>query len=235
MANSYFQFKQFTICHDRCAMKVGTDGVLLGAWAASDKAPTRILDVGTGSGLIAIMLAQRFEHSTVRGIDIDSDSVKQARENAERSPFGCRITIEESDFSKVTYQDEKYSLIISNPPFYKEETLGGDARRDSARHTCSLPFQTLIANATKMLDDEGVFAVIIPTAAANNFVAECAFNNLYLHRRLDIKTTPRKVAKRTMLEFGKRMHETEKEELCMRDSNNNLSTEYVRLTEDFYL
>lgn len=235
MSNSYFQFKQFTIEHDRCAMKVGTDGVLLGAWAGSKITPQKILDIGTGTGLIAIMLAQRFEEAEIVGIDIDDDAVEQATDNATMCPFRDRIKIEKRDFAGASTMEMKYDLIISNPPFYEENTFGGDDKRDCARHTSSLPFPTLISKASKLLDDNGVFAVIIPSSAVNTFVAECAINSLYLLSRLDIKTTPKKAAKRAMLEFGKRIKDTKTATLCMRDLNNELSAEYKMLTGDFYL
>ena len=168
-------------------MKVGTDGVLLGAWACphtEQPLPMKCLDIGTGTGLIALMLAQRFPTASITGIDIDDASIEQAKENVEASPFRGQILIKKQDFNIINLHSNKYELIVSNPPFYKEETLGGKQARDAARHTTSLPFNTLVENASKMLSENGVFSVIIPYAEAPSFISICAFNKLYLHRRL---------------------------------------------------
>ena len=138
MSTPDFRFKQFTIRHDRSAMKVGTDGVLLGAWARlpENKAISsrpRVLDVGTGTGLIALMLAQRFPNAMIDGIDIDASSIEQAKENIENSIFRTRINIKESDFSILSYYSNKFDLIVSNPPFYTEDTLGGNKARDGEK------------------------------------------------------------------------------------------------------
>lgn len=247
MATPYFQFKQFTIWHDKCAMKVGTDGVLLGAWAevpelSSCKEKRRVLDVGTGSGLIALMLVQRFP-VLIDGIDIDESAVLQAKENVKNSPFAEKISIYKQDFAcmrddSTKYNmkyDQQYDLIVSNPPFYVEDTVSGNGTRDAARHTASLPFRNLIRNASIMLKDEGLFSVIIPTAVASDFISECVMAQLYLHRRLDIRTTETKEPKRTMLEFSKKITETFFNMLSLRNSSNELSEEYKELTKDFYL
>lgn len=247
MATPYFQFKQFTIWHDKCAMKVGTDGVLLGAWAevpelSSCKEKRRVLDVGTGSGLIALMLAQRFP-VLIDGIDIDESAVMQAKENVKNSPFAERISIYKHDFACMQYDfaankmncNQKYDLIVSNPPFYVEDTISGNGTRDAARHTSSLPFIDLIHNASSMLTDEGLFTVIIPAVAASDFISLCVMKRLYLRRRLDIRTTETKEPKRTMLEFSRKITDTNSYVLSLRNKNNELSEEYKALTKDFYL
>lgn len=237
MSQSDFRFKQFTIRHDRSAMKVGTDGVLLGAWSALNAHlnPTRILDVGTGSGLIALMMAQRFEDAEIDGIDIDSPSVEQAKDNVENSPFKERIKIHNQDFSDINNYNRKYHLIVSNPPFYHETTLSGNNARDAARHTHSLPFEELIEQAALLLEEEGIFSVIIPSQSASDFISICAQNKLYLSRRLDVKSTEKKSHKRALLEFTTAIHAAEMKSLTLYDENQQRSEGYAQLTKDFYL
>ena len=238
MPSPFFRFKQFTIRHDRSSMKVGTDGVLLGAWASckeKDSFSSTILDVGTGTGLIALMLAQRFPKKTIIGIDIDEASVLQAKENVEMSPFSTRVEIRKSNFKNIDCFCNKYSLISSNPPFYKEETLGGNKARDAARHTSSLPFENLISNAAYLLADDGRFAVIIPYTETTNFISICAANKLYLTRRMDVRSTEHRPFKRTLLEFEKHIKPVEASTLTLTDSSNNRTPQYVELTKDFYL
>ncbi len=239
MSTPDFRFKQFTIRHDRSAMKVGTDGVLLGAWAGSNfntiSTPFRILDVGTGTGLIALMMAQRFPAANIVGIDIDEASLEQAKENVESTPFKTRISIEKQDFSDINSFSRQFDLIVSNPPFYTEDTLGGNQARDKARHTTSLPFEILVENATKLLTEEGLLSVIIPHQSAADFISICVANRLYLTRRLNIRSTERKSFNRVLLEFSTKMQPSETNTLTLYDANNNRSPEYAQLTQDFYL
>jgi tRNA1Val (adenine37-N6)-methyltransferase len=239
LATPDFRFKQFTIRHDRSAMKVGTDGVLLGAWAGSNlntiSTPFKILDVGTGTGLIALMMAQRFPAANIVGIDIDEASLEQAKENVESTPFKARISIEKQDYSDINSFSNQFDLIVSNPPFYTEDTLGGNPARDKARHTTSLPFETLVENAAKLLTEEGLFSVIIPYQSAADFISICVANRLYLTRRLNIRSTERKPFNRVLLEFSMKIQPSETNTLTLYDANNNRSPEYAQLTQDFYL
>ncbi|MCH5176030.1 MAG: methyltransferase [Prevotellaceae bacterium] len=249
MPNPFFRFKQFAIRHDRCAMKVGTDGVLLGAWAlpvcegkgkVTSATTLNILDVGTGSGLIALMLAQRFPHSHIEGIDIDEASVLQATENVKASVFRGQITISQMDYGDVEQFCNKYDLIVSNPPFYKEDTLSGNVARDMARHTSFLSFETLISNTVKLLLPNGVFCVIIPYQDASDFISICVQEKLSLIRRMDIKPTPQKPPNRTLLAFSpcKEMAvniEFQPQLLTLYDADNHRTEEYSSLTKDFYL
>lgn len=260
MPNPYFNFKRFTICHDRSSMKVGTDGVLLGAWAGKglreDGSPMAILDVGTGSGLIALMLAQRFEGCHVDAIDIHDDSVAQAACNAQASVFADRIHVCKQDFCLIgedfnghgkdlksldkDYKSlnkdfNRYDLIVSNPPFYIEDTLSGNSARDNARHTSSLPFEVLIGGASKLLSEDGLFAVIIPYSSSAAFVGACALHGLYLLRRTDVRSTERKPFKRSLLEFGRHAAASDASVLTLYSAGCQRSDEYAELTRDFYL
>ncbi|MBQ9363307.1 MAG: methyltransferase [Bacteroidaceae bacterium] len=233
-AEKSFRFKQFAVRHDRCAMKVGTDGVLLGAWA-NVEGSTTALDIGTGTGLIALMLAQRNAALSVTGIDIDSDAVKQAQENVQNSPWARRINIEQADFTLNDEQNARYDLIVSNPPFHTEDTLNPDATRTAARHTCSLPFPVLIRKAATLLTAQGHLCLIVPTATAPEVVGEAAAQHLYLSKRTDVKTTPRKTAKRTLLEFTPNITQTVYSILTLQDEHQKRTGEYMALTQDFYL
>ena len=253
MPNPYFNFKRFTICHDRSSMKVGTDGVLLGAWAGKglreDGSPMAILDVGTGSGLIALMLAQRFEGSHVDAIDIHDDSVAQAACNAQASVFADRIHVckqdfclmgedfksSDKDFNSLNKDSNRYDLIVTNPPFYIEDTLSGNSARDNARHTSSLPFEVLIGGASKLLNEDGLFAVIIPYSSSAAFVGSCALHGLYLLRRTDVRSTERKPFKRSLLEFGRHAAASDASVLTLYSAGCQRSDEYAELTQDFYL
>lgn len=248
MPTPYFQFKQFTIRHDHSAMKVGTDGVLLGAWAQTPtttsassimeeevKEGVHILDVGTGTGVIALMLAQRFPNAQIEGIDIDEESVIQAQENVSTSPFATQVSIEKKNFRNIVFFSKKYHLIVSNPPFYQEETLGGNEVRDAARHTMSLPFEKLIENAAQLLLPDGYFSIIIPYQSAPIFISLCAQKQLYLTRRTDIRSTERKPFKRTLLEFSTHIHSTTVDTLTLYNPQNQRTHDYANLTKDFYL
>lgn len=234
MANDFFRFKKFTVWHNLCAMKVGTDGVLLGAMASAEN-NTRILDIGTGSGLVALMLAQRFPKAHIDAIDIDEGAVKQATENVCKSIFADRIDVTLKDFRYIKHNLMKYDLIVSNPPFYDEDTSCPNKQRNTARHTTSLPFADLIKNASALLSENGVFTVVIPTQSTPSFIQECSSCGLFLTERTDIKTTSRKEARRSVLAFSSYRKEEKISTLMLRNEEGEWSEEYKFLTKDFYL
>lgn len=219
-------------------MKVGTDGVLLGAWAPVNDAHNA-LDVGTGSGLIALMLAQRNSNIIVDGIDIDADATVQAQQNIASSSFANRIKVWTTPFEDIEdtlEPDKRYDLIVSNPPFYKEKTNCPDVKRNEARHVSSLPTDILVSTSARLLTPKGVFCLIVPTDVVIDIIGECALNKLYLCHRTDIYTTPRKQPKRTMLTFSYSNNTTSCfDKLYLRNDNNELSSEYKELTKEFYL
>lgn len=237
MSTSSFRFQQFEVWHDRCAMKVGTDGVLLGAWANVDHIQ-RVLDVGVGSGLISLMIAQRNPQAEILGIDVDAEAVSQAQENFRHSPFADRLKAEQMDFRTHTLcgkGDGERLLIVCNPPFFTEDTQAPDAARAAARSNSSLPFVTLIRNGAELLGKQGRIAVIVPYSDAADFVLTSSTFGLYLLRRCDVQTTPKKAPKRTLLEFGKQTCPAQFDTLCLHDAQGNLSQQYRDLTSDFYL
>lgn len=215
-------------------MKVGTDGVLLGSWASVADAH-RALDIGTGTGLIALMLAQRNPMLHVDAIDIDADAAIQAADNAACSPWSDRIRVWHSDF--LTWQGgaERYDLIVSNPPFYAEHTACPDARRQAARHTTSLPISQLLAGASSRLADAGCLSLIVPYGMASEVISEAAVCGLYLSRRTDVHTTPRKAPKRVLLEFTRQLSEADISTLCIHAEGGAYSDAYRLLTDSFYL
>lgn len=229
-----FRFKKFAVEQDRCAMKVGTDGVLLGAWASVEPADRRILDIGTGTGVIALMLAQR-SRAHVTALDIDADSAFQARANADASPWSDRIGVVCSRVQEFA-PCAKFDLVVSNPPFYDASLLPSDAARAVARHTAALPFTDLIEAAVRLTASEGRFAVILPFAEAAHFLA-AASSRLWLVRRTDVRTTPRRGVRRSLMEFSFRPPAGGAlyRELVIQDAERAFTPDYRALTRDFYL
>lgn len=240
---SSFDFKQFRIEQDRCAMKVGTDGMLLGAWAEGGR---RILDIGTGTGLIALMMAQRFADAVVTAIDIDEEACRQARENALASPFANRVAVVHSsaqsfsvDFLEKSLKNNsilRFDSIVSNPPFFEQSLKNPDNRKAIARHTDSLPFAELFESVSRLLSNDGVFSVIIPSEKLESFTSNAYLSGFYISRQCFVKTTSKKPAKRCLLTFKKHLpNSVEKSEIFLQNSDGTRSESYRNLTKDFYL
>ena len=230
MSNPYFSFKQFNIKQDRCAMKVGTDGVLLGAWAEGGR---RILDIGTGTGLVALMMAQRYADAEVTGIEIDDEAAAQAKENATSSPFTERVCIHNvslQDFNAGT----TYDAITCNPPFYDNSLLCPDDCRTTARHTTSLSYHTLIEHCADLLSDDGTLSIILPAEYLSKIESECAYASLFIRNKLFIRTTEKKAPKRVMLAIGKRRTDNTTCETAILTKDGKRSEWYAQLTNDFY-
>lgn len=233
MKNS-FSFQQFTIHHDRCAMKVGTDGVLLGAWADLSVARS-ILDVGCGSGLIALMAAQRAPEVGVWGIDVDAPSVEQAIENVAASPFACRIRLSLQDVCTFA-PSLQFDHVLCNPPYYTEDTLPPDEARMRARHTAGLSLETLLAHVTRLTSPEGLFSLILPTTTADAFVTHALSQGWYVARVCYVRTVARKPPKRTLLTLSRRLlSSSSPEQLVLQDAQGNRTAEYATLCAGFYL
>ena len=218
-----FQFKQFTIEQELCAMKVGTDGVLLGAWA---KGGPRILDIGTGTGIIALMMAQRYPEAQVTAIDIDEGAVRQAEQNVSRSPFLGRISVLQQ---AVQEHLGEYESIVSNPPFFIDSLQAPDEQRNMARHTATLSYAELMKAAYRLLADNGEFSVVIPFDYRRRMEDEAVFVGFFPSRVCGVKTTERKPAKRYLLAFRKHPCPCQKEQLTIG------SEDYQALTSAFYL
>ena len=235
MANGYFQFKQFTIHQQHCAMKVGTDGTLLGAWALASEGPCRILDVGTGTGLIALMMAQRYPEALVSAIDIDEKAVFQAQENVTASPFANRIRVLKADV--LTFEDtEKYDSIVCNPPFFEDSLTSPDPQRTEARHTVSLGYRQLMEAAFGLLKDDGRFSVIIPADCRSRLESEARLRGFFVSRLCSIQTTPAKAPKRYMIELTKHpVNEIDTTSGILESSPQIRSDWYRELTKEFYI
>lgn len=226
-----FRFKKFEIRQDRCAMKVGTDGVLLGAWAEGG---ARILDVGSGTGLIALMMAQRFPEAMVDGIDIDEVACEEARENVQASPFADRVGIHAVRLQD--YQGQPYDAIVSNPPFFVGSLKNPDEKRSLARHSDSLPFADLFAGVKRLLKPDGVFSVIVPTEVEERFASEGYMAGFRMVRACSVKTVERKSPKRVLLSFSReRQRGAAREEGVLQTADGQRSEWYAKLTEAFYL
>ena len=218
-----FQFKQFTIEQELCAMKVGTDGVLLGAWA---KGGPRILDIGTGTGIIALMMAQHYPEAQVTAIDIDEGAVRQAEQNVSQSPFLGRISVLQQ---AVQEHLGEYESIVSNPPFFIDSLQAPDEQRNMARHTATLSYAELMKAAYRLLADNGEFSVVIPFDYRRRMEDEAVFVGFFPSRVCGVKTTERKPAKRYLLAFRKHPCPCQKEQLTIG------SEDYQALTSAFYL
>ena len=233
MPKPYFTFKQFTIYHDRCAMKVGTDGVLLGAWTNLQNA-NRILDVGTGTGLIALMLAQRTKDATITAIDIDADAVGQAQENVSDSPWKDRVEVTLQDI--CTYApDGLFDIIVSNPPYFVNSLKCPDGQRTTARHTDSLDANRLIGKVTELLAPEGRFSLILPADQTDELLRIAEEYGLYPSRITRVITRPGLPPKRVLVEFRKTTQICEETELVVELDRHVYSEDYIALTKDFYL
>ncbi len=229
-----FTFKQFTINDDRCAMKVGTDGVLLGAWAEVD-GRRRLLDIGSGSGLIALMAAQRCPEASVTGVEIDEEACRQARENVAGSPFSRRVNILHQDV-KNFHTDEPFDCILCNPPFFTEDTLPDDPLRARARHTSDFSFPELVTVVCRLLSVEGLFHVVLPYTSYKTFVTQSFISGLNVVRMCHVKTTPKKSPRRTLLSFSPSSSPiSNSETLVLMDDAGNRCNDYTQLTKDFYL
>ena len=237
MSNSYFKFKRFTVYQDSCAMKVGTDGTLLGAWAEVPVVPNhpRILDIGTGTGLIALMMAQRFPEAQVLGIDIDADSVAQALENVKASPFASRINIEQSDI-RTFHSKDTFDAIVTNPPYFVDSLICPDSQRTTARHTVDLSYAELVRAAFRLLSDNGLFSLIIPIECRSQLEAEAHLTGFFPGRICLIKTTPKKTPKRCLIEFAKHLvNEFVESEGIIESKPGIRSSWYQQLTQEFYI
>ena len=220
MSNPYFQFKQFTVWHDKCAMKVGTDGVLLGAWTSVESAH-RILDIGTGTGLVALMLAQRsLPDANIVALEIDEAAVGQARENVIRSPWKERVEVVQADFRKYRSSD-KFDVIVSNPPYFVDSLECPDRQRTAARHNNSLSYEDLLEGVSGLLTENGFFTVVIPADVAE--------------RVKKIASKPGGIPKRVLITFSFSNQECIVEELLTELARHQYSEEYMTLTRDYYL
>ena len=249
-----FQFKQFTIHQDRTAMKVGTDGVLLGAWAPISPNTHRVLDIGTGTGLIALMLAQRLTQCKIStnksvindcelnidAIDIDQTSIEQATENVKNSPFASYITTLHTSFQNHNSK-KKYDAIVCNPPYFVSSLKCPDSQRTQARHTDSLSFDELLLHSARLLNENGSLSVILPVTEGNQLISIASEYNFTLTQLVDVLPTPTSSPKRLLMHFIKQnannkiIDNIQHSQLTIEISRHQYTPEYIALTRNFYL
>ena len=232
-----FQFKQFSVEQDRCAMKVGTDGVLLGAWSPIPEDIFSVLDVGAGTGIIALILAQRTTAEQIDALEIDEEAYEQAVENFENSPWGDRLFCFHAGLDEfIEEPEDEYDLIISNPPFYTEDYKTENEQRDLARFADAMPFEDLVEAADLLLSENGIFSVIIPYKEEEKFIALAKDFELFPIKITRVKGTPTTEIERSLLAFSRNVLENfPVDELVIEISRHVYTEEYIALTKDFYL
>jgi tRNA1Val (adenine37-N6)-methyltransferase len=218
-------------------MKIGTDGVLLGAWCPIENNPLSILDVGSGTGILSLMLAQRCNAEQIDAVEIDEDAFEQCVDNFENSPWGDRLFCYHAGLDEfVEEPDEEYDLILSNPPFYSENYKSDNSQRDLARFQDALPFEDLIEAADLLLSENGIFAVIIPFKEEKKFIDLCAEVELFPIKVTRVKGTPTTEIKRSLLAFKRyELSTLTSDELIVETSRHEYTLEYIELTKAFYL
>ena len=234
---SIFQFKQFAVNQDQCAMKIGTDGVLLGAWAPIDTRPNSILDIGTGTGIIALMLAQRCDAQQIDALEIDENAYENAVDNFESSPWSDRLFCFHAGLDEfVEEPEDEYDLIVSNPPFYVEDYRSDNAQRDLARFQEAMPFEDLVEAAALLLSENGVFAVIIPFKEEENFLELAKEYELFPIKITRVKGTHETQIVRSLLAFRRyELAVLTADELVIEINRHEYTDDYIALTKDFYL
>lgn len=234
--SSTFKFKEFSVNQDKCAMKIGTDGVLLGAWASVKADLNTILDIGAGTGVIALMLAQRSNAESIEAIEVDAAAYEQCVENFEDSPWGDRLYCFHAGLDELIDDiDEPYDLIVSNPPFYSEDVSSGDTSRDLARQNSSLPFDELLQAVSQLMAPEGSFAVIIPHKEETKFLALAETLGLYPNRITHVKGNASAPIKRSLLELDFKKGTTTTDELTIETERHHYTSAYKNLVKAFYL
>lgn len=231
MSSNIFKFRQFDVCQDFDGMKVGSDGVMLGAWA---KGGNRILDVGTGTGLIALMMAQRYPKAELLAIDISEDAFLQASRNVANSKFVDRIEVSYTSLQNLSVND-RFDAIVTNPPFFIDSLKNPNKTRNIARHTDMLSYSDLFHSAKNLLADDGCLSAIIPSDYKDRFIYEACLYGFFISRIYGIKTVERKTVKRYLLEFKLKRSDVIETKTFTMMTHNERSEWYEKLVSEFYL
>jgi tRNA1Val (adenine37-N6)-methyltransferase len=233
--NNYFQFKQFGIHQEKSAMKVNTDGVLLGAWTNLDGAST-VLDIGAGTGLISLMIAQR-SGAFITAVEIEKNAAEEAFLNVQNSEWSSRISIQHSSFQDfVRVANNHFDVIVSNPPFFSNSVKNTNPCLSLARHNYMLPFEDIIAGSKKLLGKNGTLSLILPAKPAREFIEKAQQENLFLKRQTLVKPFPHKEPNRCLMEFAKTQLVQENSTMSVFDeSGKDYSEEFKNMARDFYL
>ena len=232
-----FQFKQFKIEQDKCAMKIGTDGVLLGAWASLENQPFSILDIGAGTGVIALMLAQRSFSELIDALEIEENAYEQCVDNFENSYWGDRLFCYHAALDEFAeeMEGETYDLIISNPPFYDENFTSTEENRNLARFTEALPFEYLVKYSAQLLAEKGKFCTIIPHKNEEEFIQLASKEKLFPQKITRVRGHKNSPIKRSLLQFGFEQTTLETSELIIEIDRHVYTEDYKNLVKDFYL
>lgn len=247
MPNNFFRFKQFTIHQNHCAMKVCTDACLFGAWIA-EKVKSKnlkiknVLDVGTGTGLLSLMFAQKNFQTIIDAVEIDNAAAQQAKENFEASPWKKRVHVYNTSIQQFNNstnqfinQSTKYNLIISNPPFFENDLKSRNAKRNLALHSTELSLEELSDAITKNLKDDGSFAVLLPYHRTEGFLELAARRSFYLTEKVSVKQTPQHNYFRSVLLFSKKSSDTKESEIIIQNESGVYTTKFIELLKDYYL
>ena len=231
-----FQFKQFSVAQDRCEMKVGTDAVLLGAWSALDPMTNTILDIGSGTGILALIMAQRSTAELIDALEIDSDAYEQCVHNFENSDWGDRLFCYHASLDEFVDEiEDTYDLIISNPPFYTDHFKSRNEARNKARFEDALPFEELLTSVSKLLSVTGQLNVIIPFSEEINFISLAENVDLYPIKILRVRGQEESPVKRSLISFTFQENKIEVSELTIEITRHHYTHDYINLTKDFYL
>ncbi|MEH6534964.1 MAG: methyltransferase [Psychroserpens sp.] len=231
-----FQFKQFSVNQDQCAMKIGTDGVLLGAWTTIENNPFSILDIGAGTGVLSLMLAQRCDAQVIEALEIDDKAYEQCVDNFEQSPWNDRLFCYHASLEEFAEEiEDTYDLIICNPPFYAENYKTKSAQRDLARFQDAMPFEHLLQSAVALLSEDGMLSVVIPFSEEDHFIELASKTGLFPKRKTHVKGTPSAETKRSLIEFSFKEYDLNISELIIETTRHQYTDDYTNLTKDFYL
>ncbi len=236
MNKDLFNFKQFTVSQERCAMKVGTDGVLLGAWAGIHSI-SAALDVGTGSGVVALMLAQRFKCEVV-GVEVDKDAAGQAQENFMNSSWASRLSLVHSPFQEFAEKThKKFDLIVSNPPYFSEDIKSPNYQRSLARHSENLTLEELVDRALHLINHSGCIAFILPYNKRKQLIQAMIKNGLWMQRESFVHPIPHEEPNRILVEMGLESKPIVRRETIVIEENKRhlYHSSFRQLTKDFYL
>ena len=233
-----FKFKQFEVHQDRCAMKIGTDAVILGAWTDISPEAQTILDIGAGTGILSLMMAQRSNAESIDAIEINEDSFEQCVDNFEISPWSDRLYCYHASFQEYYSEiDDKYNLIICNPPFFEASSSSSDnpTPREKARLNQNLPLDELIHGVSLLLSQKGTFSIILPYSSEDQVIDEASKVKLHPFKILSIKGTPTSKIKRSCIQFSFVKSQTKVSELIIETERHKYTGDYINLTRDFYL
>ena len=236
MPNNYFQFKQFTVFQDKCAMKVCTDACLFGAMVppAPPKGEYSVFDIGTGTGLLSLMFAQKNPAAIIDAVEIDEDASEQAKDNFVTSPWPERLNIFHADILNFDPQ-KKYDCIISNPPFFEDDLKSTDENKNNAKHDTSLSLIQLLQIVESHLNRDGIFAVLLPYHRVNYFIEEASKFDLYLNQQILIRQTPKHDYFRGILFFSTVKTQLQNTEIIIKDNEGKYTDAFVAALKDYYL